>query len=64
MGRAKSSNKNLIKNIKITIGDNKRGWDSKIKYALWADWTTVKASIGFSPFQLVYGFEAKFPIQM
>lgn len=36
-GLAESSNKNLITVIKKIVGDNKRSWDSKIKYALWAD---------------------------
>jgi len=63
-GQVESSNKNLIKIIKRTIGDNKRGWDRKIKYALWVDRITVKASTSFSPFQLIYDSEAKLPIQM
>ena len=43
---------------------NKRTWDSKLKYALWADRVTIKKSIGTSPFQLVYGIDAIFPIQL
>ena len=31
--------------------------------ALWAHWTPVKTATGFSPFQLVYGLEAFFPIE-
>jgi len=31
--------------------------------ALWAYRTTVKASTGFTPFQLVYGLEAVLPIE-
>ena len=34
-GLAESSNKNLMTIIKKTIGDNKKAWDSKIKYVLW-----------------------------
>jgi hypothetical protein len=34
---AESSNKNLIRILKKTIGDNKRAWDSSLKYALWVD---------------------------
>eukprot|EP00253_Pinus_taeda_P017216 PITA_17216 len=33
-GLAESSNKNFITIIKKIVGDNKRAWDSKIKYAL------------------------------
>jgi len=46
---------NIVKNI---IGDNKRSWDGRIKYVLWADHTTTKTSTGKTPFELVYGMEA------
>ena len=39
------------------VGDNKKAWDSKIKYALWADRITKKSSTGKSPFELVYGLD-------
>ena len=35
-----------------------------LKYALWADKITVKKAIGTSPFQLVYGTDAMFPVQL
>ena len=35
-----------------------------LKYALWADRITTKKAIGSSPFQLVYGIDAVFPIQL
>ena len=35
-----------------------------LKYALWADRISVKQAIGTSPFQLVYGTYAVFPIQL
>jgi transposase InsO family protein len=60
-GLAESSNKSLIKLIKKLLEDNKRAWDSKLKFALWADRVTTKKSLGLSPFQLVYGIEAVFP---
>ena len=43
---------------------NHKSWDSKLKFALWADQVTDKRSIGTSPFKLVYGTEAIFPIQL
>ena len=46
------------------LEDKKRNWDSKLKYALWADRVTTKKSIGNSPFKLVYGTEAVFLIQL
>ena len=35
-----------------------------LKYALWADRITIKKGIGTSPFQLVYGTDVVFPIQL
>ena len=35
-----------------------------LKYALWADRITVKQAIGTSPFQLMYGTDAVFPVQL
>jgi hypothetical protein len=63
-GLAESSNKSLIRIIKRLLEDNKRAWNSKLKFALWADRVTTKRSIGISPFQLVYGAEAVFPSQL
>jgi transposase InsO family protein len=54
-GLAESSNKSLIKLIKRLLEDNKKAWDSKLKFALWFDRVTAKRSLGTSPFQLVYG---------
>ena len=35
-----------------------------LKYALWEDRITIKKAIGTSPFQLVYGTDAVFPVQL
>jgi hypothetical protein len=63
-GLEESSNKNLIKIIKKMLSQNKKAWDSHLKYVVWADRVSIKRSIGTSPFQLVYGMEAIFPIQL
>eukprot|EP00253_Pinus_taeda_P009480 PITA_09480 len=63
-GLAESSNKSLIRIIKKLLEGNKKNWDSKLKYALWANRVTVKRSIGNSPFKLVHGTEAVFPFQL
>jgi transposase InsO family protein len=63
-GLAESSNKRLIKLIKRLLEDNKRAWDSKLKFSLWVDQVTTKKSLGTSPFQLVYGTEVVFPTQL
>jgi len=63
-GLAESSNKSLIRMIKKLLEDTKKNWDSKLKYALWADRVTTKKSTRNSPFKLVYGTEAVSPIQL
>ena len=63
-GLAESSHKILMNILKKTVGNNRRAWDSKIKYALWADRITKKNSTGKSPFELVYGLTATFPVSM
>jgi hypothetical protein len=60
-GLVESSNKILIRTIKRLLEDNKRAWNSKLKFALWADRVTTKRAIGLSPFQLVYGAKYVFP---
>jgi hypothetical protein len=59
-GLAESNNKNIMNIVKKIVGENKKSWDNKIKYALWEDHTTTKTSTGKTPFELVYGLEACF----
>lgn len=61
-GQAESSNKNLLKIIKRMLGENKRAWDSKLSLAVWADRITIKKFTGFAPYELVYGKEARLPL--
>ena len=61
-GLAESSNKSLVRIIRKLLETNQKSWDSKLKFALWADRVTDKISIGTSPFKLVYGAKAMFPI--
>ena len=46
------------------LSENKKARDSKLKYDFWVDRITTKKAIGTSPFQLVYGTEVVFPIQL
>ena len=61
-GLAETSNKSLVRIIRKLLEKNQKSWDSKLKFALWADRVTNKKSIGTSPFKLVYGIDAIFPI--
>ena len=49
-GLAESTNKSIIQSIKKLLKQNKRSWDSMLKYALWADMIIIKKVIGTSPF--------------
>eukprot|EP00253_Pinus_taeda_P031291 PITA_31291 len=60
-GLVESSNKNLINIIKKLLEENKKNGHRKLTNALWADRLSTKKSIGMSPYELVYGMEAKFP---
>ena len=63
-GLAESTNKSIIQSIKKLLNQNKRSWDSMLKYALWDDKINVKKEIGSSPFQLVYGTDVVYPVQL
>ena len=63
-GLAESSNKSLVNVIKKLLETNQKSWDSKLKFSLSANRITDKIFIGTSPFKLVYGTEAIFPIQL
>ena len=63
-GLAESSNKILVRIIRKLLETNQKSWDSKLKFALWADRVIDKISIVTSPFKLVYGTEAIFPIHL
>ena len=61
---AESSNKSLVRTIKKLLQDNKKAWNFKFIYALWANKVSTKKSIGTSPFQLVYGIYVVFPASL
>ena len=52
---------NVVNNI---VGENKKNWDNKIKYGLWADCTTNNTSTRKTIFELVYGLEARLPMNL
>eukprot|EP00253_Pinus_taeda_P019901 PITA_19901 len=60
-GLAESSNKSLVNIIKKMLEENKKNSHKKLTNALWADRLSTKKSIVMSPYELVYGMEAKFP---
>jgi transposase InsO family protein len=63
-GLAESPKKSLVNIIKKLLEDNKKSWNSNLKFSLWEDRLTTKRSIGTTPFQLVYGTEVVFSSQL
>lgn len=63
-GLVESSNKILVKIINNLLQENKRAWNSKLKFFLWADKIITKRALGTSPFQLVYGLDVAFPASL
>ena len=57
-------NNSLVRNIKKPLEENKRAWNTKLKYALWEEIISSKRAIGMSPFLLVYGEEVNFPVSL
>jgi len=62
-GQVEAINKVLKIMIQWMVGVHKSNWHLKIFSTLWAYRTSVKTTIGFTPFQLVYGLEAVLPIE-
>ena len=63
-GKAESSNKIIINNLKKRLKDAKGKWADHLPYILWSDRTTPKTATGQSPFSLVYGCEAVVPVEI
>ena len=49
---------------KKIIGDNKKSWDSKIKFALWVNRIRKKSATWKYSFELVYGLDVTLPIHL
>ena len=56
-GAVEAANKNIKKILRKMI-DNHRGWHEMLSYTLLGYRTTVRTSIGATPYLLVYGTEA------
>ena len=51
----------ICKIITKYVGEKAQTWDKHLNAALWAYRTSFKASLGYTPFHLVYGQEAILP---
>jgi hypothetical protein len=63
-GQAESSNKILVKLIKKKIEENPRRWHEVLSEALWAHRICRHGATKVIPFELVYGQEAIFPVEV
>jgi hypothetical protein len=63
-GLVESTNKTLVQILKNTIDQNQKNWHLKLTDALWESRLTPKDNTGTSPYSLVYGKEARMPINL
>ncbi|MCO5594736.1 hypothetical protein L7F22_048769 [Adiantum nelumboides] len=57
-------NGELVQILSKVIEHQGKNWDLELPSALWAYRTSVKTGTGFTPFHLVYGKEALFPVEV
>ena len=62
-GAVEVANKN-VKKIVRKMMDTYKDWHEKLPFALHAYRTSVRTSIGATPFSLVYGIEAVLPVEV
>ena len=62
-GQVESTNKFIEAILTKTVKIHHRDWDDRLPEALWAYRTTWHNTTGFSPYELVYGTSAVFPIE-
>ena len=62
-GSIEAANKN-IKNILAKMVVTYKDWVKKPPFAFWGYWTFIHASIGATPYSLVYGSKAVLPIEV
>ncbi|XP_014517186.1 uncharacterized protein LOC106774657 [Vigna radiata var. radiata] len=63
-GEAEVSNTEIKRILEKTVAFSRRDLLQKIDDALWAYRTTMKTSMGLSPFQLVYGKACHLPVEI
>ncbi|XP_020676621.2 uncharacterized protein LOC110095423 [Dendrobium catenatum] len=63
-GLAEAFNKMMVKLLKKILTKNKREWHTKMVEALWAYRITYKTPTKATPYSLVFGVEAVFPLEI
>lgn len=62
-GQTESSNKLIVRIMKVLVSENRSDWEDKLDSVLWAFRTAYKVATGMTPFKLVYGMEAVVPME-
>ena len=62
-GAVEAANKNITK-ILEKMTETYKDWHEKLPFALYAYQMSIRTSTGVTPFSLVYGMEAVFPIEV
>ncbi|XP_047150051.1 uncharacterized protein LOC124822126, partial [Vigna umbellata] len=63
-GQAEVSNREIKRILEKTVAMSRKDWSHKLDDARWAYRTTMKTSMGLSPYQLVYGKACHLPVEM
>ena len=63
-GQVESSNKIIEAILTKTIASNRCDWAARLPEALWAYKTTWRSTTGYSPYQLVFGKQPIFPVEL
>ncbi|XP_031095101.1 uncharacterized protein LOC115999386 [Ipomoea triloba] len=63
-GQVENANRTILSGLKRKLDSAGRSWAEELPYILWAYRTTPREAIGETPFALVYGSEAKLPIEV
>ncbi|XP_014492636.1 uncharacterized protein LOC106755053 [Vigna radiata var. radiata] len=61
---AEVSNWEIKRILEKKVAFSRKDWSQKLDDALWAYKTTMKTSMGLSPFQMVYGKACHLPVEM
>ncbi|XP_059627476.1 uncharacterized protein LOC132270310 [Cornus florida] len=63
-GQAEATNKSLLKILNRTVAEHKSNWVDQLPLALWAHRASKRCATGQTPFSLLYGTKAIFPIEI
>jgi transposase InsO family protein len=62
-GQVESTNKVIEAILTKIVRENHKDWSDRLHEALWDYRTTWRSTIGFSPYEMVYGKSLVFPIE-